>query len=62
MIDDVRSGAIPDLIQPIGSLRLQFVTVGRYARNRPKDALLLEGTVRFGALALGIRGVYRVIA
>lgn len=62
MIGGLMSGAILDLIQLIGSVLLQIVTLGRYARVRPKDAQLLEGMARFLLLTVVIWGLYRVIA
>lgn len=38
---------IEDLIQLLRFLVLQLATLGRSARIRPRDALLLEGTVGF---------------
>ncbi len=51
-----------DLIQLVGFLVLQVATLGRYARIRPRDALLLEGTVGFLTLVAVFRGLYKVIA
>ena len=53
---------IEDLIRLLGYLMLQVVTFGRYARVRPNDALLLEGAVGFGLIALALFVSYRVIS
>jgi hypothetical protein len=62
MLDDLISGAIPDVIQLIGFVLLQLATLGRYARVRRKDAQLLEGAVGFVAVAAAIWVMYKVIA
>lgn len=53
---------IEELIDLLGFLALQLATLGRYARSRPRDALLVEGTVGFLALVLVFWGLYGVIA
>ena len=58
MMGDVIEG----LIQILGYLTLQVATLGRYGRARPEDALLLEGTVGFGLVAVTMFGIYRVIS
>lgn len=56
------TGVIEGLIQLLGYVLLQVVTLGRYGRMRPKDALLLEGSVGFGLVALALFVSYRVIS